>query len=288
MKRLSVSFLTLILLAAVACAHKGPAIPGAPDAGMSRRGKAAKGELPGDATIKNPEVAYNMALEFAGQGNMEGAHHYIALASKLRTDSKYSYTNGLFYLSEGKYHEALDYLQLAMKQGPGTQENRLAVLNAMGACHMELGENEEALKLFRQVVNSNGLFSRYESYYNMGVIYMREKKYLDAEAVFLKVIDENPRYYKAYNKLGIIKSTENKWGDAALNFKKALDLLKGDYQAQQSDGAEIYYHYGEALYQEKLYPQARSALLEVLKIAPEGRFGRSAKAILAKIGGGDL
>ncbi len=210
----------------MACAHKQPAIPGAPDAGFSRRGKAAKGELPGDETIKNPEVAYNMALEFASQGNMEGAHHYIALASKLRTDSKYSYTNGLFYLSGGKYHEALDYLQLAMKQGPGTQENRLAVLNAMGACHMELGENEEALKLFRQVVNSNGLFSRYESYYNMGVIYMREKKYLDAEAVFLKVIDENPRYYKAYNKIGIIKSTENKWGDAATQFQEGPGSLE--------------------------------------------------------------
>lgn len=288
MKRLSVSISALLLLVVVACAHNKPAIPGAPDADLSRRGKAKAGTLPGDETIKNPEVAYNMALEFAGQQNMEAAHHYIALASKLRPESKYSYTNGLFFLSEGRYHEALDYLELAMKQGPGTQDNRLAVLNAMGVCHMELGEDQEALKLFRQVVNTNGLFSRYESYYNMGVIYLREKKYIDAEAVFLKVVEENPRYYKAYNKIGIIKAAEGKWGEAALNFKKALDLMKGDYQSQQSDGAEIYFHYGEALYQENLYPQARKALLEVLKIAPESKFGQSAKGILAKIGGGDF
>ena len=53
------------------------------------------GELPGDDSIKNSEVAYNMALEFAGQQNMEAAHHYIALAMKLQPGRQIFYTQAL-------------------------------------------------------------------------------------------------------------------------------------------------------------------------------------------------
>jgi len=275
----------LSLMAVAGCASKESRIPGAPSGKNEPNPNRAAGELPGDETIKNPEVAYNMALEFAGQQNMEAAHHYIALAMKLRTDSKYSYTQALLYLTETKYTEALVFLQQSMQQGAGTQENRLAVLNAMGVCYKEMGQDEEALAKFREVVTAPGLFSRYESYYNMGVIYMRQKKTLDAQAVFMKVVEENPGYYKAYNKLGLLAADRGDWSGAASSYKKALDILSQDYNANQSDGAEIYFNYGDALYQEKLYPQARNALLQVLKISPEGAFGLKAKEILGQLGG---
>ncbi len=280
---LSVVLLGVVVLAG--CASNQPRITGAPSGKNEPNPNRAAGELPGDETIKNPEVAYNMALEFAGQQNMEAAHHYIALAMKLRTDSKYSYTQALLYLTEAQYTEALTYLQLSLQQGAGTQENRLAVLNAMGVCYKEMGQDEEALAKFREVVTAPGLFSRYESYYNMGVIYMRQKKTLDAQAVFMKVVEENPGYYKAYNKLGLLAADRGDWSGAAANYKKSLDILSQDYNANQSDGAEIYFNYGDALYQEKLYPQARNALLQVLKISPEGPFGLKAKEILGQLGG---
>lgn len=277
-KAMAVPVLSLCLV--LGCAPKTP-LEGDPVQQAAR----TDGSLPGDEHIKNPEVAYNMALEFAGQRNFEAAHHYIALASRMESQSKYSYADALFYLSEGRYAEALGKLELALRQGPGTSENRVAVLNAMGVCHMQLGHDEEALKVLREVVNAPGLFSRYEAYYNMGVIYMRQNKAMDAEAVFLKVVDENPRYYRGYNKLGVLAASRDRWADAALYFKKALDLMANNYEALQADGAEVYYHYGEALFQQRMYPEARAALLEVLKISPEGTFGQSAKRLLQEIGG---
>lgn len=285
MRRFALPVFLLALLALAGCASKQPRIPGAPSGQNVANPNRVAGDLPGDETIKNPEVAYNMALEFAGQQNMEAAHHYIALAMKLRADSKYSYTQGLLYLTETKYNDALVYFQQSLQQGAGTQENRLAVLNAMGVCYKEMGQDEEALAKFREVVTAQGLFSRYESYYNMGVIYMRQKKSLDAQAVFLKVVEENPGYYKAYNKLGLLAGDRGDWSGAVVSYKKALDILSQDYGASQSDGAEIYFNYGDALYQEKLYPQARNALLQVLKIAPESAFGQKAKEILGQLGG---
>ena len=204
MKKVTPIILLLAVSLLSACASNKSRIPGAPHMDAQDSGRLAPGELPGDKSIKNSEVAYNMALEFAGQSNMEAAKHYIDLAIKLQPDSKYSYTKGLFYLSNRRYQDALGYFAQSLQQGPGTTENRLAVLNAEGVCYKELGKDEEALEVFRQVVNTPGMFSRFESYYNMGVIYMRQNKTLDAEAVFLKVVDENPGYYRAYNKLGLL------------------------------------------------------------------------------------
>ncbi len=282
MKWIRASTLLVVAVLTAACGPRKP--PAGP--GETPPAPRAEGTLPGDEHIKNPEVAYNMALEFAGQRNFEAAHHYIAMAARMEPQAKYSFADALFYLSESRFTEALAKLELALRQGPGTSENRVAVLNAMGVCHMQLNQDEQALVVLREVVNTPGMFSRYESYYNMGVIYMRQNKLMDAEAVFIKVVEENPRYYRGYNKLGMLAAARGKWSDAALYFKKAIDLLSNNYEGLQSDGAEIYFHYGEALYQEKLYPQARASLLEVLKIAPEGTYGQSAKRILQEIGEG--
>lgn len=286
MRRFVFPLLLVSIVALASCAEKTQKIPGAPGGkDIPNPKQQADGKLPGDETIKNPEVAYNMALEFAGQSNMEAAHHYIVLAMKLRPDSKYSYTQGLFFLSESKFQDAIGYLQQALQQNPGTVDNRVAVLNAMGVCYKELGQDDEALKNFREVVNTPGLFSRYESYYNMGVIYMRQKKNLDAESVFMKVVEENPNYYRAYNKLGILEGAKGDWKDALAHFKRAVELMSADYTASQADGSEIYYNYGEALFREKLYPQSRNALLQVLRIAPESAYGQRAKELLTQLGG---
>lgn len=286
MRRFVLPVLLVSVVALASCAEKTQRIPGAPGGkDVPTAKQLAEGKLPGDETIKNSEVAYNMALEFAGQANMEAAHHYIVLAIKLRPDSKYTYTQGLFYLSESKFQDAIVNFQLALQQGPGTVDNRVAVLNAAGVCYKELGQDEEALKNFREVVNTPGLFSRYESYYNMGVIYMRQKKNLDAESVFMKVVEENPGYYRAYNKLGLLDAAKNDWKGALANYKRAVELMAADYTANQADGSELYYNYGEALFHEKLYPQSRNALLQVLRIAPESAYGQRAKELLGQLGG---
>ena len=212
------------------------------------------GELPGDETIKNSEVAYNMALEFAGQQNMEAAHHYIDLAMKLRPDAKYSYTQGLLFSPRTKFHGRPRQLAAVPGAGPRHPGNNLAVLNAMGVCYKELGQDDEALGEVPEVVNTPGLFSRYESYYNMGVIYLRQKKYLDAEAVFRRSSRRTPATTGPTTSSGSWRPTRAT-GATPRVYKKAIDIISADYGANQADGAEIYCNYGEALSQQQLYPR---------------------------------
>ena len=276
--------LVVLLMPALACHKNKEAIPGAPGTDTNK-GALTPGELPGDAQIKNPEVAYNMALEFAGQQNMDAAYHYIDLAMGLEPNAKYSFAKGLFLISEKKYQDALTLFEEALQLGPGTEDNRLAVLNAEGICYMELGKDDEALTRFREVVNKPGLVSRYESYYNMGVVYLRQKKFLDAESVFQKVLEENPGYYPAYNKLGLLLEQKGDWPGAALSFRKGLDLIANDYRAIQTNGAEMYCNYGECLAQLGQTAKAKEALKTVLKIAPESSWGQKAKQLLGSLEG---
>lgn len=271
-----------LLLAGASCVEKKP--PSATPATSASPG-SMPAELPGDKDIQNPEVAYNLALEHSQKRELEAAHHYIDLAQRLGPNSKYLFVKGVFYIGEGRFDMALPVLDQALAAGPGTTDNRLAILNAQGVCLKELNRDDEALAKFREVVNSPGLVSRYEAYYNMGIIYIRQGKGVDAEAVFMKVAEENPRYYPAHNKLGILRAAQGDWASAALSFKRALEIFNTDYAGQGPDGAELHCNYGEALYQQKMYREARAELLEVLKIAPEGPFGQRAKALLTQLGG---
>jgi len=240
--------------------------------------------IAGDETIKNSEVAFNLALEYAGKGDLAAGQHFIDLAMSLQQDPKYSYTKGIFYLSEKRYADAQSWLERALAQNPGTTDNKVAVYNALGAVYMQMGQDDKALEEFRQVVNTPGMISRYESYYNMGVIYLRQEKWLDAEAVLRKVGDENPGYFRAWHKLGLIAGHNGNWEEAATLAKRAIDLVKNNYPAQQGEGADIYCAYGEALYQLKRYPESREAFMSALKIAPESEPGRKAKERLALLG----
>lgn len=289
MKRAAaVLLLAALLLVACNSEKKKPDTEVSPDGSPAGRGAVPVSDTfkpaVGDADIKNSEVAYNLALEQAGKGDWEAADHYIDLAMRLLPDAKYSFTKGLFCLQQGKYPQAKTWLERAMGQGPGTTDNRMAVHNALGAAYMQLGENDKALDQFRQVVNTPGMVSRYESYYNMGVLYLRQEKWLDAEAVLTKVVDENPGYFRAWHKLGLIEAQKGNWEKAATYHKRAIDLIRNNYAALQGEGAEIYGAYGEALYQLKQYDESRQAFMDALKIAPESEAGRKAKERLAVLG----
>ncbi|MEJ2368153.1 MAG: tetratricopeptide repeat protein [Acidobacteriota bacterium] len=274
-----------VLLLAGCAANRRPAQGSTAAANNSSSLNDGYRELPGDKNIKNPEVAYNLALESQQKGDMEAAHHYIALAMKLQPDSKYSFVQGVFFLQEQKYPQAAAWLQRSLEQGPGTTENRMRILNALGASYMQMGNDQQALKYLREVVNTPGPITRYQAYYNMGIIYFRQKKYLDAEADFMKVLSENNSYYPAMNKLGLIWASRGDWNKASGYYKRALKLLESNYDAYQASGAEIYYNYAEALFHLKQYAECRKTLMKVLDIGPESKYGQKAKAMLAKLGG---
>lgn len=279
-----IALVMLLSAALFACAKNDTRLPGDPSSGSSQ---AASDEpfrsLPGDENVKSSEVAYNLALEYAGARNMQAAHHYMDLAMKLESHPKYSYMKGMFYIGEKRYEKALFWLDKSMRENPAELQARLDIWNAQGIVLMQLQRYEEAKVKFRNIVNTEGLINRFNAYYNLGRIYLEENNMADAESVFRKAAEENPNDYRVYSKLGKIALAKNDYVSAEGDYRKAADLVEQVYSALQGDGPEIYYCLGEALFRQQKTGEARTALLKVIKIAPEGEYGLKAKGILSKL-----
>lgn len=283
MKR--VFILIFVMLFLFSCAKKDDSrIPkGAFDTTFSSMDEETYRPLPGDENIKNSEVAYNLSLEYAQARNMPAAHHYIDLAMRIEPHAKYSYTKGVYYLNEKRYELALKWLNRAFSEGPHELQAKLDILNAQGVVLKELKRYEEAKNKFREIINTEGLISRFNAYYNLGLIYLEEGNYDDAENVFRKAIEENPNDYRCYVKMGRIALNKKDYISAYADYQKASEIVEYSYNALQTDGPEIFYYLGESLFYLKRYEEARKALMRVIKISPEGPFGRKAKELLAKI-----
>ncbi len=289
MRIYTTAVLVFLLLIAIGCGErKEPESGPGPFSGDAPTGTTGTYRpLAGDENVKNSEVAYNLALEFAAKGNQEAAYHYINLAIKLQPAAKYSHAKGLLLLSEERYQEALTLFLQALHQGAGDPNNEVAINNAIGVCYMQLNNPDQALEFFRKVVNAPGIVSRFEAYYNMGKIYMEQGKNIDAEYAFLKVIQENPGFYKAHMKMGQVFMAKEDYEQAAQYFQNSLDIIAGDYRALNVDGAEIHYYLAEALYRLQRYPEAYTQLVETLKISPEGPYGQRAKEMIQNLEGDD-
>ncbi|HQO21371.1 MAG TPA: tetratricopeptide repeat protein [Acidobacteriota bacterium] len=280
-----IALVMIISAALFACAKNDSRLPGDPSYGGSSQ--AASDEpfrsLPGDENVKSSEVAYNLALEHAGARNMQAAHHFIDLAMKLESHPKYSYMKGMFYLGEKRYEKALLWLDKSMRENPAELQARLDIWNAQGIVLMQLKRYEEAKVKFRNIVNTEGLINRFNAYYNLGRIYLDENNMADAESVFRKAQEENPNDYRVHAKLGKIALARNDYVSAESDYSKAGELVEQVFSALQADGPEIYYSLGEALLRQQKTGEARTALLKVIKIAPEGEYGLKAKDILSKL-----
>ena len=278
-------FLTLLIsLFFLSCATTDTRVPD----GSSLSSPQAQSEepfrnLPGDENIKSSEVAYNLALEYAGGRNMQAAHHYIDLAIKLESHAKYSYTKGIFYLGEKRFERALAWLDRSFRENPSELQAKLDIWNAQGIALMQLRRYEEAKAKFRTIINTEGMISRFNAYYNLGMIYLEENNQSDAESVFRKAAEENQNDYRVYMKLGKIALGRGDLDSAYGNYQKAADLVEAVFSALQSDGPEIYFHLGETLLKQQHTGDARAALLRVIKISPEGQYGLRAKEILSKL-----
>lgn len=281
MKRALILILAAIFL--VSCATKETRIPSKGVGTLSLADEDRYKPLPGDENIKNSEVAYNLSLEYAGARNMPAAHHYLDLAMKIEPHAKYSYTKGVYFLGEKRYEKALAWLNKAMSQEEGELQAKIDILNAQGIALLNLKRYEEAKTKFREIINTEAIVSKFNAYYNIGLIYLEENNYEDAENALRKAVEENPNDYRAYSKLGKVAMHKGEYLSAYADFQKAADLIEDYYSALQSDGPEIYYSLGESLVKLNKIEEGRKALLKVIKIAPEGQYGLKAKQVLSKL-----
>lgn len=116
------------------------------------------------------------------------------------------------------------------------------------------GETDQAINLFRDISAKNPKFSN--AHTNLGLLYMKDKKYKEAEVEFRAAIELDDTDAIAYNHLGIIMRENGKFSEARDMYKKAisskpeyplaylnLGILQDLYLQELSDALENYKKY---------------------------------------------
>ena len=139
----------------------------------------------------------------------------------------------LFWLKRSYLTEARIWLE-ALPSSPSLEEgdSQARVLNALGAVHNALGDNERAAKCLRQGMKmSSKLLNAHLTALilcNLGVSYRGLGKLPEAESNFKKAADafrtlnDNARLSSALTNLGAVRSELGKYAEASVAYKEAL------------------------------------------------------------------
>ncbi len=98
---------------------------------------------------------------------------------------------------------------------------------------------------------------------SLGLVYLQLEEYDKAEELFLKSVSIDPEFSDAYNNLGVTYMRERQWAKAVGSFKKAL--LNPLYQTPE----KAFYNLGTSYYRMGKFNLSANALRDAIKRAPQ-------------------
>jgi len=209
---------------------------------------------------------------------------------------------GTVLMQQGRYQDALEAFQTADRIAPGNATNT----NMIGLCYLSLGQLDQALKCFDDVLVKLPQFT--DARNNRGATYLAMKQYHLAEVDFIAVLGDStyPHRRQVYYNLGLTYLQRGQPGAAEENFRKSIlppnPVLNGFIQlaklAEQQgeldraltllreaklefpDRTEVVFELGKLLMIMGEEDEARIYLEQVITDAPESAQADSARTML--------
>ncbi|SFU32166.1 Tetratricopeptide repeat-containing protein [Clostridium sp. DSM 8431] len=146
----------------------------------------------------NSSVYFNMALNFAKEGNVKEAKEYLNQSIKYNNLNREAYFfMGCILFDEEKYKEALEYL----KRGHADEVNDPSLHYVLGKCYYNVDVFHKAIKYLENIsYEGNCLFEK-ERMFTLGKSYAELERYEDAYNTLEKInfsLDDNKEDYLEY------------------------------------------------------------------------------------------
>ncbi len=139
------------------------------------------------------------------------------------------YELGIRYFNEGRYEEAVEELEKAIKAlGPGDPTYALGMFYAaeshvhLGTARFHEGDLDSAFEHYSVAVKENPTYP--DLYYRMGVIHHERGELDESIEMFGRAIGLNETYFEAVCFLGIVLYEKGRKEDADTVFNRALEL----------------------------------------------------------------
>lgn len=171
-----------------------------------------------------------------------------------RDDSADNYKKGAALYKHGRYQEAIESFEQAIRLNP----DFAVAYNDLGAAYLNLGRHQEAIEAYNQAISIKPDYI--EPHYNLGVAYAGLGHWQEAIEAFKQAIRIKPDYVDAHNNLGIAYSNLGRWQEAIEAFKQAIRI--------KSNFAESHYNLGWAYLNLGRYQEAIESYKWALRIKP--------------------
>jgi Tfp pilus assembly protein PilF len=194
--------------------------------------------LSGCGKEKNKELAMNyyqlsaMELNKDSESYYRQALHYIDLA--LREDCKPEFlarkATILFRLGDSEQSFSVFQKTLRMRISP---EFRHEVLNNYGCLLASRGKQDDALKIFKELVLNKGYLTPEVALVNQGKVYLEQGKVKKAQTAFLQATQIAYNYVDAHYYLALVSSELNDREQAQCSLQATLMIEPSHRGAQE-------------------------------------------------------
>ncbi len=240
--------------------------------------------------INYSKVLADLGLLYATMGRYNSADYYTSEALSIREqtlgkDSK-AYASSLnniavLYQETARFNESESFFAEALKTvekqlGNETKEYAI-VLNNQAILFAEIGRIDQALQKLSQAISileklNINLNNQVGFQSNLALLYQQTGKYVEAEAVYLKLekklklIGDNPYYGGVLNYLGLLYIQMNKLDKVEDYLKRAADFYLKKFNNQNPNYAKVLNDLGNFYRTQNRFDEAEKNLTQALAI----------------------
>jgi tetratricopeptide (TPR) repeat protein len=176
-----------------------------------------------------------------------------------QSSGKEFYDKGIEYATQGKYKEAKESFEKALKDDPFVSgaESCLKIIEDVtgqkiksdtaihifkGTAYANRGMIDDAITECSKAIEINPRYAK--AYNNRGIAYYYKGQYDRAIQDYSKAIEINPMYAEAYMNQGTAYYHKGKYDRAIQDYSKAIEINPRDAEAYMNRGI-AYYHKGQ-------------------------------------------
>lgn len=214
---------------------------------------------------KDAAALDGLARSYEKSGRVADAEKTFEKAAALQPDNWYGYNElGAFYHRQGKYPQAISAYQQALDITPDNAE----IYSNLASAYLDAGGKENLTKAEEALKRSVALNPSYPAYANLGILYMQEKRYLEAATATEHALQINGNNYLVWNNLMLAYEGAGQ-GDKAESARKRTEEVAQHVVAMQSQDAMAQSTLATLYAQDKQTEKAMSKIQTSIALAPD-------------------
>jgi len=144
------------------------------------------------------DAHYNLGLVLAKQEKTQETREHLEAILRWDPNNISALHNlGAILAEQGNFDAAVTYLKKVLEQEP----QHIETLKNLGAVYLKQKQSELALQCYLRLLP---VTTDFDVYYNIGIIYLEQNRYRDAEQYFQQALAIKPNDFATLNNLGAI------------------------------------------------------------------------------------